>query len=95
MNRRGLFAVLAGAVAAAVDPERLLWIPGRKLISIPKPATVFYFHNVGIPPELFAEIIRRQLTVHKQIARMVFMREEFQVPVGSTIAIRRPWRFQR
>ena len=32
MNRRGFFAMLSGAV---LDPERLLWVPGKKLISIP------------------------------------------------------------
>jgi hypothetical protein len=32
MKRRGFLAALGGA---ALDPERLLWIPGRKLISIP------------------------------------------------------------
>lgn len=36
MNRRGFLSALIGAgVAAAADPERLLWTP--KLISIPKP----------------------------------------------------------
>ena len=36
LNRRGFFTALAGGLAAAAfDPERLLWIPGRKLISIP------------------------------------------------------------
>lgn len=34
MNRRGFLAALAGA-AAAYDPERLLWVPGAKTISIP------------------------------------------------------------
>lgn len=39
MTRRGLFSALAGAAAAAIayDPERALFVPGRKLISIPKP----------------------------------------------------------
>lgn len=39
MNRRAFLAALAGGVAAgaSLDPERLLWVPGRKLISIPKP----------------------------------------------------------
>ena len=33
MNRRGFLAsLIAGAV---LDPERLLWVPGAKLISIP------------------------------------------------------------
>lgn len=36
MNRRGFFAAFAAiAAAATLDPERLLWVPGRKLISIP------------------------------------------------------------
>lgn len=34
LSRRHLFALLAGAV---LDPEKLLWEPGKKLISIPKP----------------------------------------------------------
>jgi hypothetical protein len=35
VNRRGfLSALIAGAM---VDPERLLWVPGKKLISIPAP----------------------------------------------------------
>lgn len=35
MNRRGFFASLAGASAFALDPERALWVPGAKTISIP------------------------------------------------------------
>ncbi len=38
MNRRGFLGLFAGAVAGAtLDPERALWIPGAKTISIPKP----------------------------------------------------------
>ncbi len=37
LNRRQALASLLGlASAAVVDPEQLLWTPGRKLISIPK-----------------------------------------------------------
>lgn len=36
MNRRGFLSLFGiGAAVAAIDPERLLWTPGRKLISIP------------------------------------------------------------
>ncbi len=36
MTRRTLFSALAGMLSSAgLDPERLLWIPGKKLISIP------------------------------------------------------------
>jgi hypothetical protein len=39
MNRRGFLGALLGGVAAlAVDEERLLWVPGKRLISIPKPS---------------------------------------------------------
>lgn len=38
MNRRGFLSFLGAAVASAtLDPEKLLWEPGKKLISIPKP----------------------------------------------------------
>lgn len=34
MNRRGFLSSLAAAV---LDPEKLLWVPGKKMISIPSP----------------------------------------------------------
>lgn len=38
MNRRGFLGFLGAAIAgASLDPERLLWKPGEKLISIPRP----------------------------------------------------------
>lgn len=36
MNRRGFLGALLGAGAMALDPDRLLWAPGKKLISVPK-----------------------------------------------------------
>lgn len=35
MNRRSFLASVAAALV--LDPERALWVPGKKLISIPKP----------------------------------------------------------
>lgn len=35
MNRRGFIGALLGA--AVLDPERLLFVPGRKVYSIPSP----------------------------------------------------------
>ncbi len=38
LNRRGFLGAIAGAIAGAtLDPEKLLWVPRKKLISIPKP----------------------------------------------------------
>lgn len=36
MNRRSFLASLFGAAALILDPDRELWLPGKKLISIPK-----------------------------------------------------------
>lgn len=38
MNRRNFLSLLAASLT--LDPERLLWRPGAKLISIPKPLEV-------------------------------------------------------
>ena len=45
MTRRDLFRLLTSAAAtavasAAIDPERLLWVPGKKTISIPPPTSL-------------------------------------------------------
>ena len=40
MNRRGFLGALLGAFVA--DPEELLWVPGKKLISIPPPSAGLY-----------------------------------------------------
>ncbi len=39
MNRRAFLSSLAAFTATmALDPEKLLWVPGKKLISITKPS---------------------------------------------------------
>lgn len=45
-SRRAFFAQLASVAAApaVLDPERLLWVPGRKLISIPRPRPIFRYY---------------------------------------------------
>lgn len=51
MNRRHFFGLLAAGLAAAADPERAVWLPGRKLISIPKPRRgyhVWISHSRGV-----------------------------------------------
>jgi hypothetical protein len=51
LGRRGFLGGLGTLLAtAALDPERLLWVPGKKTISIPKPirrAKLFTYSSVG------------------------------------------------
>lgn len=49
VNRRFFMAVMAGA---GMDPERLLWIPGRKMISIAAPFDVVPLETLFGMPEL-------------------------------------------
>ena len=44
LTRRELFGLLAAAV---VDPERLLWRPGERLISIPAPRVVSLLDEIN------------------------------------------------
>lgn len=51
-TRRGFLATLIGA--AVLDPERLLWVPGKKMISIPKqviesPKVVAFWRIITTP----------------------------------------------
>lgn len=51
MTRRALLSMLALAVA---DPDRLIWQPGRKLISIPKPTPLMSWSTAFPPTYLLA-----------------------------------------
>jgi hypothetical protein len=73
LTRRSVLAGIAGSIASAfaLDPERALWIPGAKLISIPKPRApqryrfpaqmilTEQFYNSFRKPGLAAEEIER------------------------------------
>jgi hypothetical protein len=81
MTRRNLFArILSICTVSAVDPERLLWRPGRKLISIPKmlhvPADRQFKVNLQIEGNAFAAIERacghdRQLVERRFFAQYI------------------------
>jgi hypothetical protein len=49
MNRRGFLGSIGAALSVAVlDPERALWVPGRKMISVPKPCGYAAFMNAQL-----------------------------------------------
>lgn len=60
MNRRGFLTALAGAFVAP-DPERLLWVQGKKLISIPTPkVTLATFPPLPLP-EWYKDMVMENL----------------------------------
>ena len=67
MNRRGFLAALVAGLT--LDPERLLWVPGRKLISVPAPEVV-------IEPSV-AEIVAAQLDVIRPKLMEMFLADPF------------------
>lgn len=57
LNRRGFLGALLGL--AAVDPERLLWTPGKRLISIPPaPVIIRYRAELIVPEWITREVLR-------------------------------------
>jgi hypothetical protein len=58
MNRRGFLGLLGAFAASAVlDPEKLLWEPGKKLISIPAPSQIIM--SPADYQALFADVLDR------------------------------------
>lgn len=93
MNRRGFFGLLAGAIAGAtLDPERLLWVPGRKLISIPAA-------NAIVTPEWIARetlsVLRQSLIEGKRQLNAYYssMAEQITLQPFCLRHVRRPARF--
>jgi hypothetical protein len=98
MNRRGFIAALAGAFVA--DPEKLLWVPGKKLISIPAPRK-----NYILTPEEYTREVLRQLSEYYTFKTLQNAEEVLnfkqvmgtgvwnRLKVGDTVKIRKPPRF--
>lgn len=85
VTRRALFSLVA---AALMDPDRLLWVPGRKRIFIPR--------NQLITPAMLSQeclkVLKRNLAFARSVNRRY--RAEFQqASVGDTVYIRKPRRF--
>jgi len=77
MTRRNLLAVLTGA---ALDPERLIWRPGARLISIPKPRVLEPIYIGDLP--LFSVLLNTGCC-------------DIELPRGHFTSIERPGRYRR
>ena len=96
MNRRSFFSVLAGATAASFDPERLLWVPGRKLVSIPKQLAPFSRDSMLMLLQASLEYQRQYNAMWSGLIEQanIAPRPPWATRIGYTIAVRRPERFQ-
>jgi hypothetical protein len=92
MTRRGLIGALLGA--ATMDPERLLWVPGAKTISIPKP--VVATGNRFLTVDEFTEMWLRQfrLEIDRQAAEDSGFAFLSRYKIGDKIPVRKPARFR-
>ncbi len=53
MNRRSFLSLLTGTASALMlDPERVLWVPGTKAISIPSPHVVSDYDVIMVMQEI-------------------------------------------
>jgi hypothetical protein len=82
-SRRGFLGALLGA--AVLDPEKLLWVPGAKTISIPRPA----LHLRAVYLEHFGG--KREWTTIEELAAR-FGHHNFKI--GDTLWIQRPTRWE-
>lgn len=103
MNRRAFFASLTAAFA--LDPERVLWTPGKKLISIPKPRRRYRlafdpYLTEDIEPVLLltqaavdrANAERGRIAWEYRRGDTLLLRAEYSI--GDTLLIRRVLPFQ-
>jgi hypothetical protein len=90
MNRRSFFGLITAGLAAAADPERLLWVPGRKLISIPKAIPDFPVSNY--PRYLTFDVplggfqVGDRIQIDGETARIVRMDYDVKTPGSNRLA---------
>lgn len=76
LNRRGFLTALAGAFVAP-DPEKLLWVPGKKLISVPKAprVEVCIFPPLPMPAwyvDQMVDALNRRILMTDALNRRIF-----------------------
>jgi len=90
MNRRSFLALLAASLT--LDPERMLWIPGRKLISVPKPRAR---GNRFLTSDMILDMAMERYAVESAILMLADSRYDAcwkREKIGDTIRVRTPFR---
>lgn len=104
MSRRNFLAALGGtaagvALAATVDLEHLLWVPGEKTIFIPEPAIEIVEHFNGcFSADWFArealQLLKENLAVASCFNRQFEARVYPTARIGETVQVRLPVIFE-
>lgn len=91
MDRRSFLASLAAAVTGslALDPEKLLWLPGKKLISIPKTASI-----PAVATTCNRLLTSQQITWETLEIMDSYLKTIPVLKIGDTIHVRRPQRWK-
>lgn len=88
MNRRGFLGVLAAA--CVLDPERALWVPGARLISVPAPRPGNCFISVDEFTRWYMVTLNNNLDLARaEIAEYRFLTGR-RLKIGDTIWLRHP-----
>ena len=89
LSRRGFLTALSAAMAGSVlDPERLLWVPGRKTIFLPPAAG-----NTFVTAEWMSREVLRMLSNNLTFAASLNRVYDDNFMVGQTVTARLPQRF--
>ncbi len=83
MRRRGFLSAIAAIAAGAVlDPDRLLWVPGRKVISIPRER--YAWVDLGYMPLFTTLLVDGPDPVKLDCFRMI-RRPPYYERIGQTV----------
>lgn len=96
MDRRSFLLALIAFLGIALDPERLLWRPGAKVISIPKPNAVGVYDYESIRREVTAECLRilsHNVRTPEFIKRDYAKAFDSHIKIGGALDIKRPIRY--
>lgn len=83
ISRRGFFGAIAAALV--LDPERLLWVPGRKSIFIPTP-TVHTLTKEQIAKAI-AAITEQQQFIVNAFRGQIFQSNVFSADIQDTPSV--------
>ena len=87
LHRRGFLTALSAALAGSVlDPERLLWVPGRTAYFVMPPAGNHFVSDEWISRE-FLRVASNNLRFTGDVSW------RYDVQVGQTVTVRLPARY--